>query len=68
MEGLGQVLLSCLELFQIELSLDGFTFSLWQIFLWLIVAGAVVYLIVKWSDDNWDTYNFCPAFWSCASC
>jgi len=52
MEGLGQVLLSCLELFQIELSLDGFTFSLWQIFLWLIVAGAVVYLICKWSDDN----------------
>ena len=52
MEGLGQVLLSCLELFQIEWSLDGFTFSLWQIFLWLIVAGAVVYLIVKWSDDN----------------
>lgn len=27
MEGLGQVLLSCLELSQIELSLDGFTFS-----------------------------------------
>lgn len=50
MEGLGQVLLSCLELFQIEFTLDGLTFSLWQVFLWLIVAGAVLYLILKWSD------------------
>ena len=51
MEGLGQVLLSCLKLLQIEFTLDGLTFSLWQVFLWLIVAGAVSYLILKWSDS-----------------
>ena len=47
MQGLGQVLVACLELLQVEFSIDGFTFSLWQVFLWLIV----VYLICKWSDS-----------------
>lgn len=51
MQGLGQILVACLELLQVEFSIDGFTFSLWQVFLWLIVAGAVVYLICKWSDS-----------------
>nr|DAR37742.1 MAG TPA: FeoB-associated Cys-rich membrane protein [Inoviridae sp.] len=31
-----------------EFTISGFTFSFWQIFLFLIVAGAVVFLIDKW--------------------
>lgn len=52
MQGLGQVLSSCLQIFQIEFAIDGLTFSLWSIFLWLIVAGAVIYLLFKWGDDH----------------
>lgn len=52
MQSLGEVLLSALQIFQIEFTIDGLTFSLWGVFLWLIVAGAVIYLIMKWSDDN----------------
>ena len=52
MEGLGQVLTSCLELLQTEFAIDGLTFSWWKILLWTIVAGAVICLIVKWSDDK----------------
>lgn len=51
MASLGQVLSSCLRIFQIEFTLDGLVFSLWEVFLWLIVAGAVIYLICKWSDS-----------------
>lgn len=52
MRSLGQVLTSCLELLQTEFSIDGLTFSWWKILLWTIVAGAVICLIVKWSDDK----------------
>ena len=52
MLGLGQVLSACLQIFQIELAVDGFTLTLWNILLWLIVAGAVIYLLFKWGDDN----------------
>ena len=50
MQGLGQVLSACLQIFQIEFTVDGLT--LWNILLWLIVAGAVIYLLFKWGDDN----------------
>ena len=43
MQGLGQVLSACLQIFQIEFTVDGLTFTLW-----LIVAGAVIYLLFKW--------------------
>ena len=42
MQGLGQVLSACLQIFQIEFTVDGLTFTLWNILLWLIVAGAVI--------------------------
>lgn len=45
MQGLGQVLSACLQIFQIEFTVDGLTFTLWNILLWLIVAGAVIYLL-----------------------
>ena len=47
MQGLGQVLSACLQIFQIEFTVDGLTFTLWNI-LRLIVAGAVIYLLFKW--------------------
>lgn len=50
MTELASVLASVLGIFQIEFTLSGFTFSFWQIFLFLIVAGAVVFLICKWVD------------------
>ena len=52
MQGLGQVLSACPQIFQIEFTVDGLTFTLWNILLWLIVAGAVIYLLFKWGDDN----------------
>lgn len=42
------VLTAVLGIFQMEFTISGFTFSFWQIFLFLIVAGAVVFLIDKW--------------------
>lgn len=39
MQVLGQVLSACLQIFQIEFTVDGLTFTLWNILLWLIVAG-----------------------------
>lgn len=52
MEALGQIFTSCRTLLQTEFTADGFTFSWWDILLWTVVAGAVIYLIVKWSDDQ----------------
>ncbi len=51
MNDLGAVLSSTLELLKMPLTLGSLTFSFWQIILWLIVAGAVIYLIVKWVFD-----------------
>lgn len=51
MASLGQVFAACLDILQIEFQIDGLVFSLWEVFLWLIVAGAVVFLILKWSDS-----------------
>lgn len=51
MSELASVLSAVLSVFQIEFTLYGFTFSFWQIFLFLIVAGAVIYLVVRWVSD-----------------
>ena len=50
MTELASVLSAVLGIFQIEFTVSGFTFSFWQIFLFLIVAGAVVFLVCKWLD------------------
>ena len=34
-----------LALFQLEFSLFGFTFSMWQVFLWTTIAGIVARII-----------------------
>ena len=51
MADLAAVLQACLGLFQIKFTLDGFTFSFWQLFLFLLVAGAVIALIIHWIGD-----------------
>lgn len=51
MAGLGSVLLACLQFLQTEFTIDGMTFSFWQIILWSMVAGAVVWMIIKWVID-----------------
>ena len=48
MNELASVLTAVLGIFQMEFTISGITFSFWQIFLFLIVAGAVVFLIDKW--------------------
>lgn len=50
MTELAAVLSAVLAIFQMEFTVSGFTFSFWQIFLFLIVAGAVVFLISRWVD------------------
>ena len=45
---LGSVLTACVELMQIELTVGILTFSFWQLFLYSIVAGVVLYLIFLW--------------------
>lgn len=51
MKEFGAVLLSVKAIFDIPLTIDGITFSFWQIFLWMIVAGVVVWLLLKWIGD-----------------
>ena len=52
MSDLGAVLSSTLSMLQMEFTLGSLTFSFWQVILWLIVAGAVIYLVVKWVFDQ----------------
>lgn len=48
MQGLGAALKAAKDVLSVQLTLGELTFSFWQIFLWTIVAGAVVYIVVKW--------------------
>ena len=45
MQYVGTVFLWVLEVFQIPISLFGYTFSLWQVFLYTAVAGVIVTFI-----------------------
>ena len=48
MNEIASVLTAVLSIFQMEFTVSSLTFSFWQIFLFLIVAGAVVFLIDRW--------------------
>ncbi len=50
MRDLGAVLLAAKEVLSIQLTMGEFTFSFWDILLWLIVATIVVWLILIWSE------------------
>ena len=41
----GQLIEKVVELFSIEFTIYGFTFSLWQVFLFTIVADIVIWVI-----------------------
>ena len=43
----GQLIEKVVELFSIEFTIYGFTFSLWQVFLFDIAAGIVIWVIVE---------------------
>lgn len=45
MEIVGQVLLKTYELFKVPITLFGFTFSYWEVFCFVIVAGIVAYIL-----------------------
>lgn len=50
MSDLGAVLLAAKDVLSIQLTMGEFSFSFWDILLWLIVATIVVWLLLKWSD------------------
>lgn len=50
MKDLGAVLLAAKEVLSIQLTMGEFTFSFWDVFLWLIVATITVWLVLKWSE------------------
>ena len=43
----GQLIEKTVELFSIEFTIYGFTFSMWQVFLFDIAAGIVIWFIVE---------------------
>lgn len=43
----GQLIVKTVELFSIEFTIYGSTFSLWQVFLFDIVAGIVIWFLVE---------------------
>ena len=47
MEWIGEFFSFVLSLFQSPLSLYGYTFSFWQMFWWTLVAGLLLWLIVR---------------------
>lgn len=47
MENLGALFTGVLHLFQTELSLYGFSFSWWQVFLWTAVAAIVARILME---------------------
>lgn len=51
MTDLADVLAAVVRVMQTEFSIYGLTFSFWDIFLWSLVAGAIVFLIGWWLSD-----------------
>lgn len=47
MEILSILFTSSYEIMNIDITLFGFTFSFWDVFIWSLVAGIIGYLIVR---------------------
>lgn len=45
MEAIQALFTSTLAVFQVELTLFGFTFSMWDVFIWTLIAGIVIAFI-----------------------
>lgn len=51
MSEIGEVLAAVLGILQMQLTIYDLTFTFWQIILFLIGAGAVVFMILEWVSD-----------------
>lgn len=51
METLGSVFSSALGIFKTPMNIFGFTFSWWDVFIWSIVAGLLIWFIARIFDD-----------------
>ena len=45
MEFIGQVFFKTIDAFKVPITIFGFTFSFWEVFCFIIVAGIVAYII-----------------------
>lgn len=50
MEGLAEIILGSRNLMDIPLEIWGFTFSFWDVLLWSIVVGIVIFLLVRFFE------------------
>jgi len=51
MEGLHSAITAAKDLMDMPLTLSGFTFSFWQVFLWTMVAGLLIWFIGRIFND-----------------
>lgn len=51
MSEIGEVLAAVVGILQMPFTIHDLTFSFWQIILFLIGAGAVIFMIIKWVSD-----------------
>lgn len=51
MEDMQAMFTATLALFKTPLTLYGFTFSMWEIFLWGIVAGLLIWFVLRALDN-----------------
>lgn len=52
MDGLKSTFLAVKSVMEIPLTLCGFTFSMWQIFLWVMVAGLLIWFLGRVFNDD----------------
>ena len=51
MNDIASVFAAIVQILQTEFTIYDLTFSPWQVFLWSIVIGAILYLIWRWLSD-----------------
>lgn len=51
MEELSAIFSLCVALMKLPFTIWGFTLNLWDILIWSIVAGIILYLIVRFFDE-----------------
>ncbi len=51
MEFFGTVVAKTIEILKLEITIYGFTFSFWNVFLWALAAGIVIFCIRRAFGD-----------------
>lgn len=51
MDGLSAALTAAKDIMQIEITLGGFTFSWWDVFIWSVIAVVVGTLVIKFLSN-----------------